>query len=92
MPTTRRPRLLLDEYRFPSFRPLPVVRGIFGDPGTRVISLARREKKQSAGAVVRSNAVGTTGERGGFETSPAAMSGSISIWKSGESSASGVAP
>ena len=92
MPTPRRPRLLLDEYRFPGFRPLPVVRGIFGDPGARVVSFSRREKKQPAAAVVRSNALGTTGGPGGYGTSPAATSGSISTWRSGESSAGGVAP
>jgi hypothetical protein len=92
MPTSRRPRLLLDEYRFPGFRPLPAVKGVFGEPGVRVISLVRKEKKHPADAVVGCNALGTTAKSGGFGTSPAAMVGSISTWRSGESSAGGVAP
>ena len=36
---------LIDTYRFPGFKPLATVRGIFGDPKARVIRLVRRGKK-----------------------------------------------
>jgi hypothetical protein len=41
-------RRLWDAYRFPSFRPDPVVVGVFGDPMARIIRLHRREKKRAA--------------------------------------------
>ena len=37
---------LPDEYRFPGFHPEAIVRGIFGDPKARVVSLRRRRKKR----------------------------------------------
>jgi hypothetical protein len=40
--SAKRRRRLWDEYAFPGFRPLPTVRGVFGDPKTRVITLKRR--------------------------------------------------
>lgn len=36
---------LLDEYRFPGFRPLAVVKGKFGDNKARIVQLIRRQKK-----------------------------------------------
>jgi hypothetical protein len=45
MGVLRRLRRLADEYRFPGFRPLPVVVGIFGNPAARVVTLVRRSKK-----------------------------------------------
>jgi hypothetical protein len=92
MPIARRPWLLFDEYRFPGFRPLPTVQGIFGDPGARVISFVRREKKQPADDAVRSSGAGPIAKSGAFGTSPAAMSGFISIWRFDESSAGVVVP
>lgn len=50
----KRPRRLVDAYAFAGFRPLPTVRGVFGDPKARVITLVRRSKKRpvvSAGRV-----------------------------------------
>jgi hypothetical protein len=41
--TTRR-RRLDDAYRFHGFRPLATVRGVFGDPKARVVTLQRRSK------------------------------------------------
>jgi len=38
-------RRLVDLYRFPGFRPRASVRGVFGDPQARVVSLERRGKK-----------------------------------------------
>ena len=35
-------KCLLDAYRFAHFRPLEKIRGIFGDPKARAITLVRR--------------------------------------------------
>ncbi len=35
---------LYDLYRFPGFVPYPRIRGMFGDPGSAVILLCRRQK------------------------------------------------
>lgn len=48
---------LLDEYRFPGFRPLAVVKGKFGDNKARIVQLVRRQKKLFAGVAERSIAV-----------------------------------
>jgi hypothetical protein len=40
----RKTRRLLDEYRFPGFRPKAAMQGIFGKPEFRVIQLERRQK------------------------------------------------
>ena len=37
---------LLDEYRFPVFRPVAKIMGKFGDSKARIITLKRRQKKQ----------------------------------------------
>ena len=50
---------LLDAYRFTSFRPLEKIRGIFGDPKARVITLVRRSKKRCAAYVGQRIGVGT---------------------------------
>jgi Helix-turn-helix domain of transposase family ISL3 len=42
----KRSRRLWDTYLFPGFRPEQTVRGIFGDPKARVITLKRRSKKR----------------------------------------------
>ena len=57
---SRRLRRLWDTYSFAGFRAQPTVRGIFGDPKARVITLRRRSKKRRAGAVVGSRWAGTT--------------------------------
>src|SRR5207247_2500347 len=43
--TAKRRRRLWDAYSFPGFRPQPTVRGIFGDPKARVITLHRRLRR-----------------------------------------------
>lgn len=53
-------RRLLDEYRFPGFRPRAEIQGVFGDPKARVIHLKRTQKKQYAGNVARFIGVITT--------------------------------
>lgn len=42
-------RRLLDEYRFPGYRPRAKLQGIFGDPKARVIKLARTRKTTECG-------------------------------------------
>ena len=51
---------LLDEYRFPGFRPRAEIKGIFGKPEARVIQLERTQKKQSVGVAERFSEVTTT--------------------------------
>lgn len=48
---------LLDEYRFPGFRPLAVVKGKFGDNKARIVRLIRRQKKLFAGVAELSIAI-----------------------------------
>ncbi len=48
--SSKRQRRLSDAYSFPGFRPQPTVRGVFGDPDARIITLDRRAKKRFAGA------------------------------------------
>jgi len=54
---------LLDEYRFPGFRPLAVVKGKFGDNKARIVQLVRRQKKLFAGVVELFIAVSMIAER-----------------------------
>jgi hypothetical protein len=42
----RKTKRLLDEYRFPGFRPVAKIKGKFGDSNARIISLERRQKKR----------------------------------------------
>ena len=68
--STKRQRRLSDACAFDGFRPQPTMRGIFGDPKARVITLLRRSKKQSAAAVDEHRWAGATGARGGFAICP----------------------
>jgi transposase len=52
-------RSLLDAYRFPGFRPRARIKGIFGDPQSRVIRLERRQKKRCAVGVAPCTGVST---------------------------------
>ena len=45
----KRSRRLWDTYSFSGFRPEQTVRGIFGDPSARIITLKRRSKKMACG-------------------------------------------
>ena len=72
MATSRKRKRLLDAYAFPGFRPLEMVKGIFGDHKARVITLVRRSKKHFAALVVERTPAGTTGRLGGFATCPVA--------------------
>ncbi|MGH7774356.1 MAG: hypothetical protein ACREQA_19190 [Candidatus Binatia bacterium] len=65
---SKRKRRLWDGYAFPGFRPQATVRGVFGDPKARVITLTRRSKKHSVEPAERSTRVGTTGSGGRSST------------------------
>jgi hypothetical protein len=60
MPKARKVRRLADAYKFPGFRTLQTVHGIFGDPHARLIRLVRRGKKRSAVPAERFTSAGTT--------------------------------
>src|ERR1039457_3033087 len=76
-------RQLRDAYRFPGFVPLPIIRGTFGDPHARVVSLKRREKKQPAAFVVDGTEVTTMPGFKWCETYPVAAYASTWRWKCG---------
>jgi hypothetical protein len=71
---------LLDAYRFAGFRPVPELRGVFGDPQARVITLVRRSKKHSAARAVERIEDGTTAGYGRYATCRAEGIGST--WSS----------
>jgi hypothetical protein len=75
-------RKLWDTYRFPSFRPEPIIAGIFGDPKARVIRLIRKGKKQFVEPAGRFMRPFTTERPAEFETSLAAIPASTWRWKS----------
>ena len=49
----RKTKWLLDEYRFPGFHPAVKIKGKFGNPKARIITLKRRQKKQDVGVAVK---------------------------------------
>jgi len=61
-------RRLSDGYSFAGFRAKEAVRGVFGDPDVRIVSLSRRSKKRSADVAGVSRRAGTTGGCGRFAT------------------------
>src|ERR1035441_4019728 len=65
--SSKRQRRLWDTYTFPGFRPQPTVRGVFGDPKARIITLARRAKKRFAGAAGDTHLLGRLGKTFHFE-------------------------
>ena len=75
-------KTLLDEYRFPGFRPKAGVRGIFGEPKARVIRLDRTQKKRCAGYAAGFIGVSTTERGAGFGTFRAGTFGFIWTWRS----------
>jgi hypothetical protein len=77
---TSRKRRLRDAYRFPSFRPVDDLRGVFGDPYARVVMLVRRSKKRRAGRADGSDPAGTIEGSGAFEILGPAICGYI--WSS----------
>jgi len=71
---------LPDTYRFPGFRPAAIVRGIFGDPKARIVTLQRRRKKRPAGSAATPSAPITTASRGASATCPVATP--VCTWRS----------
>lgn len=76
-------RRLTDVYTFAEVRALATVRGVFGNPQVRVITLIRRSKKRSAAAAVGSTGAGTTGGCDGCAISPAVSGTSCWTWRFG---------
>jgi hypothetical protein len=70
---------LEDAYRFPGFRPLPTIRGVFGDSSARIITLIRRGKKRRAAPAGFSTTDFMTGKPDLYETFLA--EGIVSFWK-----------
>lgn len=76
---------LLDVYAYPGFRPLSAIKGKFGDNKARIITLVRRQKKLCAGAAALPIRASMIARLGGLGIYPAAMSGSVWMWKCGGS-------
>jgi len=74
-------RRLLDEYRFPGFRPRAKVKGIFGDSKARVIRLERRQKKRHAAFAGNLTRVITTTGFAGYGICRAARCGFFWNWR-----------
>lgn len=83
-------RRLLDEYRFPGYRPRAGIRGVFGDSLARVLQLKRTQKKRYAAVAERFIGVITTRRCGGYEISPVGMHGFTWRWRYGGFNAGGV--
>jgi hypothetical protein len=82
-------RKLLDEYRLPGFYPMAKIKGVFGDPKARVITLRRTQKKRYAVVVEWHIKAITTRRRGAYGIYHAEMPEYIWNWKCGESNARG---
>jgi len=83
----KRSRRLWDTYSFFGFRPEQTVRGIFGDPQARVITLKRRSKKRLVDVAVASRWGGTTARSAACVIVRAATRGYFWKWKCGGSNA-----
>src|SRR5258708_39107241 len=83
----KRIRRLWDTYSFPGFRPEQTVRGIFGDPKARVITLKRRSKKRLGAVAVTSRWDGTTARSAVYAIFRAATRGYFWNWRCGGSRA-----
>lgn len=81
MGKTRKRRRLVDAYVFPGFRPLANVRGVFGDPQARIVTLVRRAKKRCATPAAQSIEAITMARAVAFEICPAGTFAFGSIWK-----------
>src|SRR5258708_27613983 len=74
---------LWDAYSFEGFRAEPVVRGVFGDPKVRIVTLKRRSKKHRVDAVAASRSGGTTAKSGRCVTCPAGICEYWLNWRCG---------
>lgn len=82
-------RKLLDEYRYPGFRPMAKIKGIFGDSKARVVTLQRTQKKRYVGVAVQCIEAITTRRRDAYEIFHVEMPEYIWKWKCGGSNARG---
>src|SRR5438552_16004176 len=87
--TAKRRRRLWGAYSFPGFRPQPTVRGIFGDPKARVITLKRRSKKHPAAVAITSRWAGMTERSAACAIFRAATLGYLWNWRYGQSTVAG---
>src|SRR6202043_2192734 len=87
----KRSRRLWDTYSFPGFRPQQTVRGIFGDPKARVITLKRRSKKRLVAVAVVSRWGGTISQAAACAIFRAVTHGYFWNWRCGGSRAAVVA-
>ncbi len=78
---------LLDEYRFPGFRPVAKIKGKFGDSKALIIAIKRRQKKQHAAVAEQFIKVIMTTRHDLFVIYHVVASGFIWKWTSAESSA-----
>jgi len=85
--TGERQRRLSEGYSFSGFRARETVRGVFGDPDVRIVTLDRRSKKRSAVVAVGSSWVGTIAGYVEFATFRAPGFGSSWSWRCGASRA-----
>ena len=79
----RKKRKLDDAYRFPGYRPFPIVEGQFGDPKARIIRLQRQGKKHTAALVGDLIGHSMIAGRAGFGTSHVGIPASIWRWRFG---------
>src|ERR1700681_5075263 len=86
----KRSRRLWDTYSFPGFRPEQTVRGIFGDPKARVITLKRRSKKRLVDVAVAFRWGGTTARSAVCAIFRAATRGYFWNWRCGGARGPGV--
>src|SRR5260370_9683424 len=86
---SKRLRRLWDTYSFEGFRAEPVVRGVFGDPKVRIVTLKRRSKKHRVDAVAASRSGGTTAKSGRCVTCPAGICEYCLNWRGGAPGAEG---
>lgn len=77
----KKAKKLLDEYRFPGFRPLAVVKGKFGDNKSRIIKLVRLQKKLSVVVAERFLRVSMIEKKSWLGIYPVATLESICRWK-----------
>src|ERR1700680_3471789 len=86
----KRSRRLWDTYSFPGFRPHQTVRGFFGDPKARVITLKRRSKKRLVAVAVVSRWGGTIARSAACAIFRAVTHGYFWNWRCGGSGGAGV--
>jgi hypothetical protein len=88
----KKTKRLCDAYWFQGFRPHNTLKGLFGDPVARIISLQRLGKKLFVEVVEGFRGLSTTEEPGWFGTNLAGIYGYTWRWNCGGWSAGVVEP